>query len=232
MKESEIKIIIKEILINLGADVCGIAAADSFTEAPEGFRPSDIYANCRSVIVFGKAMPKGTVKVSPRIIYQHFNSLNAAELDRITYNASVEIERQFNCIAVPVPSDGPYEYWDAEKTEGRGIISMKHAAVLAGIGTLGKNTLLMNDKYGNMLNIGAVLTDLSLQPDPPAEKICLKGCRKCIESCPACAISDNGVDQLLCRKYTYGKNARSFDIVNCNKCRTVCPLAFGKIDSK
>ena len=33
-------------------------------------------------------------------------------------------------------ADGPYEHWDSDKLEGRGLLSMKHMAVQAGLGTL------------------------------------------------------------------------------------------------
>ena len=48
------------------------------------------------------------------------------------------MKRDFHGVAVPIPADGPVEYWDEEELEGRGILSMKHAAVNAGLGTLGK----------------------------------------------------------------------------------------------
>lgn len=212
---------IKEIFISLGADVCGIANIESFTDSLKGFNPADIYDGCKSVIVFAKRIPTGLAQVSPRIIYQHFNGISPVELDRIAYLASNEIESKFDAVAVPVPSDGPYEYWDEEKLEGRGLISMKHAAVLAGIGTMGKSTLLLNEKYGSMLTIGAVLTNLNLPSDIPAESICLKGCRICIDNCLVHAIDENGVNQKLCRKHAYAVNARGFDVVNCNRCRTM-----------
>jgi hypothetical protein len=43
---------VKEILMNLGADICGIASADAFTKAPRRFHPRDIFAGCKSVAVF------------------------------------------------------------------------------------------------------------------------------------------------------------------------------------
>ena len=36
----------------------------------------------------------------------------------------------------PIPCDEPYEFWDDEKKHGRGILSLKHAGVLAGLGTI------------------------------------------------------------------------------------------------
>lgn len=219
---------IKEIFINLGAEVCGVANIDLFIDTPKGFHPTDIYPDCKSVIVFAKKIPRGLAYVSPRIIYQHFNSISPVEVDRIAYLASNEIEKIYKVITVPIPSDGPYDYWDAKNLEGRGIISMKDAAVLAGIGTLGKSTLLLNSQYGNMLSIGAVLTNLNLPSDAPAENICIKGCSLCIDNCPVNAINEYGVNQKLCRKCAYASNDRGFDVVNCNKCRTICPMAFGK----
>ncbi len=218
---------IKDIFIKHGAEICGIANVELFADVQIGFHPTDIYKGCKSVIVFAKPVPKGTALVNPRIIYNHFNGIGPVELDRIAYYAANEIEGLFNAIVVPVPADGPYEYWDEENMEGRGIISMKHAAALAGIGTLGKSKMLINSKYGTMLSIGAVLTNLDLLSDSPAKDNCIKGCRICIDNCPANAISEQGVNQKLCREHTYAKNGRGFDVVHCNKCRVKCPMVFG-----
>ena len=137
------------------------------------------------------------------------------------------MEKEFDCWTVPLPSDAPYEYWEKENRTGRGLVSMKHAAVNCGLGSIGKSTLLLNEQFGNRLNIGIVLTDLALQPDDFAKEVCIPNCRKCIESCPAHAINENGVNQKLCRLNTYGKNERGFETVDCNKCRSVCPSALG-----
>ena len=219
---------IKSILLESGADLCGIANISAFSEAPEGFRPTDIAPDCRSVVVFAKPVPRGTALVSPRIVYQRYNSIALQELDRIAYLAANRIESTISgARVVPLPSDNPYEYWVPERMEGRGILSMKHAAVLAGLGTLGKSTLLMNHDYGNMLCIGAMLTNLDLPSDPPAEAVCPEHCRLCIDNCPAGAISERGVDQMLCRKRAYSVNSRGFDVVDCDLCRMKCPRAFG-----
>ena len=175
---------IRELFLNLGADICGFAHIDRFSEAPEGFRPTDIYDDCRSAIVFAKAIPKGLTKVSPRIIYKKFNGMMPGLLDNIAYQAAMELERYYGATAVPVPADDPYDYWDEANQQGRGVLSMRHAAWMAGLGTLGKNTLLLNEDYGNRLCIGAVLTDLELASDPLAKEQCLPNCRICLDSCP------------------------------------------------
>lgn len=223
---------IKEMVLGFGADVCGVANIERFSKAPEGFHPCDIFPECKSVIVFGIALPKGLAKVEPRLIYAHFNYSACPTVDSISFKTAKEIERLYGGNAVPLPSDNPYEYWDADKLEGRGLISMKHAAVLAGLGTLGKNTLLLNNTYGNMLTLGATLTDIDMVSDPLAESICIDGCNLCIENCPSQALEHNGVNQFNCRRNTYGTNARGFDVVNCNRCRTICPMRFGKRKSE
>ncbi|MBP7460631.1 MAG: epoxyqueuosine reductase [Candidatus Delongbacteria bacterium] len=219
---------IKALVLSLGADVCGIAAMDRFANTPAGFHPRDIFQSCRSVIVFGVALPKGLTRIDPRLIYGHFNYLTCPETDRIALLTAREMERQYGGYAVPLPSDTPCEYWDADNMEARGLISMKHAAVWAGLGTLGKSTLLLNEQYGNTLTLGAVLSELDLPSDPPAVNLCLENCRLCLDHCPSGALTGEGVIQRKCRLHTYGTTARGFDTVNCNICRIICPMRFGK----
>lgn len=218
---------IKEIILSLGADVCGIANIGNFAAAPEGFSPSNIYKNCKSVVVFGKSLPKGVVEVDPRFIYGHFNYFSCDVVDSIAMEGAKIIEKQFSAVAIPMPSNSPYEYWEEESLTGKGLISIKHAAVLAGIGQLGKNTLLLNPEYGNMLTIGAILLDIDLKSDEECKKICIENCRKCITKCPVQAIGNGSVNQSLCRENTYGKTERGFEIVKCNNCRSICPMKYG-----
>ncbi len=218
---------VRKAVTALGADVCGFAHIDRFAKAPKGYHPADIMKECRSVVVLGVALPKGLFEVAPRLVYGHFNDDVCREVDRIAFAAAKWIEKRFGGKAVPVPCDAPYEYWDADNMEGRGLISMKHAAVCAGLGTLGKSTLLLSRDYGNRLIIGAVLSDLDLESDPYAQSICVDGCRLCIESCPSGALDGTRAEQKKCRLNTYGITARGFDTVDCNTCRTVCPRKYG-----
>ena len=217
---------IKKIILNKGADLCGIANIDRFADAPAGFHPLDIYKECKSVIVLAKRLPKGLAYVNPRIAYNHANELNINLVDKITYEASIAIE-QLGCVAVPLPCDGPYEYWEKDNLRGKGLLSMRHAAVLAGLGSLGKNTLLINKLYGNFLTLGAILTNLDLKSDPLSEELCIENCRLCLDNCPVQALDGKTANQKLCRPHTYTANDRGFSVVNCNKCRTICPRKFG-----
>jgi hypothetical protein len=46
---------IRNLILSLGADVCGFARIDRFADAPVGYKPTDIFPDCRSVISFGSA---------------------------------------------------------------------------------------------------------------------------------------------------------------------------------
>lgn len=218
---------IREKVLSYGADICRIAGIERFEGAPEGFHPRDIFPGCKSVIVFGLALPKGLYMVDSKLIYAHFNNFACPQVDHIAYQTANFLEKKYHVTGVPIPCDGPYDYWDVEKMEGRGLLSMKHAAVLSGIGTFGKNTLLINKDYGNRLIIGCILTDMLIESDELDVGTCLEHCNLCLQNCPVGAIGKDEVEQKLCRINSYGKTLRGFDTVECNRCRTICPVRFG-----
>jgi len=66
-------------------------------------------------------------------------------------------------------------------------------AVHAGLGELGRNNMLIADRHGSRVRIGAVTTDVPLTYDAPVSlgvrEFC-EACRKCAQSCPPRALSD------------------------------------------
>lgn len=97
---------IKKYILSYGADICGIANMDRFSDAPEGFSPADIFEACKSVITFGLALPRGLTKVESRLIYGYFNGDVCHEIDKIALKGAKLIESEFGGIAVPIPCDG------------------------------------------------------------------------------------------------------------------------------
>ncbi len=219
---------IQEIVKSLGADACGVATIDRFSNSPKGFNPVDVYEKCKSVIVFLKKMPSEAIMANSPVPYTHAAYLTYSELDRIGLNLCRKLEEN-GIASVPVPTDTPYLYWDAKRTHGMGIISMRHAGYLAGLGFLGRNTLLINKDFGNMAYISAVLSSANLEPSPLAdEQNCPPNCKICLDSCPSQALDGNTVNQARCRKTSFIKTERGFDIYTCSKCRQMCPLRLGK----
>ncbi len=218
---------VKQMLLNMGADACGIANIDRFTSCAKGFHPTDIYPACRSVVVFLKRLPWGMLMADPRIVYRQAVVFTNLELDRIALAASLAME-QFGGEAVAVPSEMPYLYWDPELMEARGVISLRRAAVFAGLGQAGKNLILISPQLGTMVNIGAILTNLDLRSDPYAVNLCIPECRLCIDSCPPRALDGGRLDAKKCRSYSIGYTPGGFEACTCNRCRTVCPVALGE----
>lgn len=218
---------IKEIAADLGADLCGIASPDKFNNAPKGHHPLDIYPDCKSVIVFAKRVPHGSIHAENCIPYTHANNVITQLVDNLGLELCRVLE-DLGITTVPIPSDDPSEHWEADEQYARGILSLRHAGYFAGLGVMGKNTLIINEKYGNMIQIGAVLVDLTLENDHIANyEGCLEKCSLCIDSCPQKALDRTTVDQKLCRELSNFVTERGFNLKKCNLCRTVCPHCLG-----
>lgn len=219
---------VKETASRLGADLCGIAGVERFLEAPKGFHPRDVFQDTKSVVVIARRFPEGPFHANSPVPYTIANNIILNDVIRISCELCIELEKTGGLTAVPVPSE-PYEYWDANRQEGRGILSLKHAGLLAGLGFMGRNHLLTNPTYGNRIVLGAALLDIELESDPINDRIlCGKGCTICIDSCPVQAISATGVNQKLCRTHSGQINARNWFLYSCNTCRKICPHGAGK----
>ena len=218
---------IKKRAIQYGADICGVALVARFVDAPKGFHPCDIYPDCRSVVVFASHFPLSTLQAKTNAPYTLVRNKMVDKLDWISFHVSGELETE-GVVSVPIPSAEPYEYWDAGRNHGRGILSLKHAGVLAGLGVFGKNTLLINEKFGNMIWLGAILVSIDLEPDPIASyEGCISGCTVCIDSCPQHALDGITIDQKLCRERSNSCTDGGGWVLSCNICRKVCPYHKG-----
>ncbi len=214
---------VKELAFRLGADVCGIADVERFPNAPKGFHPVDILPETKSVIVFGKQFPKGVFRSKTNTTYMLTREHLLRAVDGIAVQLVSELEQE-GFYAVPIPSAEPYEYWDAVNREGRGILSLKHAAALAGLGSIGKSTLLINRTYGNRLWLGAVLTDAELDADEIGKSLCPDGCRICLDTCPQQALDGVTIVQKKCREICFASSEGGGGYYACNLCRSQCPF--------
>ncbi len=218
---------VEQIATSLGADLVGIAPVSRFADAPPGFHPTDIYAKTESIIVVAVQVPSEPLFARSPIPYTHLNSLCVQKVDLLVYDLARHLERQ-KIRTVPLPSDDPSEFWDAENERAQGVLSMRHAGMLAGLGKLGRNSLLINDRYGSMIQMGALLTREVIDPSPLAGyEVCPPDCRACINACPEHAINNQSVIQKRCRSASSVPNARGFVIKKCYECRKKCPHVRG-----
>lgn len=190
---------IRRFLLGRGMDLVGFADAARF-QAPQGHNPTDILEGCRSVVVFAKAIPKGIFEARQFRFQLYLNAYERyfATMDELALELSSWLEER-GYLSVPIPSCTPIP-----RRNGlyRGILSLKHAAELAGLGKFGKNQLLLNDRYGPRLRLSALLTRAELEPDPPGEEpLCPESCSICLEVCSPKAIRPHGFDQPRCLQH-------------------------------
>ena len=218
---------LKEKAIELGASVVGIADARKFDEAPEGHRPRDVLEDATAVISMGVAQPRAVIQRAMPTQYTRNIFTTAGMCDGIASQMSLWIEDQgFDAI----PISARFLYMDGLTGLFRGDLSHKHAAMLAGLGEIGLNTLLINPTYGIRLMLVSVVTNAPVLPDSPyTESLCPRSeCLKCVTACPVKAISSSGeIDKEKCAKY-YRRYPdiyfETWGLYFCRECRTVCPV--------
>ena len=110
----------------------------------------------------------------------------------------------------------------------------RYWAQRAGLGWIGKNHQLIIPRAGSMFFLGEIFLPYEFDSyDSPIPSRC-GNCRRCIEACPTCAITDEwGFDSEKCLSYQLienrgelseqAKQSMGTTIYGCDRCQTACP---------
>ena len=218
---------IKEYALNAGAGVVGIAATKAFVSAPDGFKPTDIMPDCLSVIVLGCPVPREAILAEDTVGFIDVRNAVNKKVTGIANDLEKWLKGQKYKAKSVSGMSGKWVERDGVKRQV-GPISLKHAAELAGLGVIGRNYLLTNPQYGNLLWFSAVLTDADLAPDQRIDHNFCDGCNICTEACPTGALDDYPMtfQRKKCEGTMFKMVDKKWEIM-CFNCRKLCPYCLG-----
>lgn len=160
--------------------------------------------------------------------FHHYRTMNTL-IDQITLRTTLLIQEWgYKALAVPASQTvkdlcQPYS----------SIFPHKTAAVLAGLGWIGKNGLFISNHHGPRVRLGTVLTNMELPFENKIIENKCGQCKKCVESCPALALTGKKweagcsrsdiVDAKACSEYMNAKFKHIGRGSVCGICIKVCP---------
>ena len=242
----------------LGFDLCGVVRAEKFPELqrmpewlakgyagemkyladPRRSDPHAVMAGIQSVIVcllnYNTARPPSTDCAVPLD-----NTRPSGWISRYAWGDDYHavLRERLDALAESLRDrfTGPF---GARAYVDTGPVQERVLAKYAGLGWLGKNTLLLNQMLGSFFFLGVILTTLDLEPtlasdELPPPDLC-GSCRRCLDACPTQAFVEPYVmDARKCISYLtielrgaipeVLREAMGNHVFGCDICQDVCP---------
>lgn len=196
---------LRQIALENQMDYFAAAPVNRWDNAPAEHRPKDFLPDARTVIVMGKRIPQGEI-ASNTLAYDGgirdgilsymifgYNKLNDV-LNLALYHIGLYIEDELGAKAFFIPASTPRDEYAM-----MGVMSNRHAAVIAGLAVFGWNGLAITPDYGPRVRFCQIITDLEMEYDEMLEpdSICDRSkCRICIDVCPVHAFPETDAHTL------------------------------------
>jgi epoxyqueuosine reductase len=224
------KSFIQEMKRELDVDLIGVASVEQSISNELKEKAAALLPGAKSVVVMGKEIYKEVIAlVSPSkevgeakggdLLANHSEYLNSC-LARAVH----ELARLFKhdgYRSLPLPAVAP-----TDQRFLTAIFSFKHAGQLAGLGTIGRHSLLITPEFGPRVRLACLLTEAEVDSAPLAANNFCTACDACIQSCPAHAlqIPQEGeicsINRFACRTYRQAG-------LTCSMCMKACAEVTG-----
>lgn len=202
---------------------------------PRRTHPRDLLPNARSAIVVAAAYYDGDHPEAP------VGAGKTGKIARYAWGRDYHLVMKENLaqlaeeIAALARENGIEENIESLACVDSKPIDERSLAVRAGLGFIGKSTLLIDPEGGSWMLLGVLLTSLELPPDEKIKKLPSCGsCRHCIEACPTAALSPYSMDPRRCISYLTIelraaipeelKSKMQEWAFGCDICQEVCPF--------
>lgn len=192
---------IRQYGIELGADVVGFAAIEDYKSerTPD---PKTILSGVKSMIVLGYRENHGAVE-SENTRISMMSRMGSMELSlKNNYLLARYIEKDSGTKAAPISFSYPIDM-ESPHMGSVADVSLRHAAVAAGLGVFGRHNLVINPSFGTRIIFTAILSELPLESDEPIKEEFCNDCGLCVEECPVGAIDEEGkTDFMKCLNHS------------------------------
>lgn len=208
---------VKQLALSSGFDLAGVCDPAALGPPPE-------FDWAKSLIVLGYATLDETLDASMRMEFD-----GTRKWSKWIYEI---IEAGALRLCVKLTEEG----FRAVATKRPNLV---RAGVLAGLGSAGKNEMLVTERFGPRVRLITVATDAELKFDSPFEKELCRECDLCIKACPTGAFTPEGFDRKRCigefspseelaeKQRRTLKYLTHFARIQCIDCMVSCPIGRG-----
>lgn len=188
---------LKDYLLNLGVSDVGFSKIDF--DAPNGLP----YA-VTVVVRLSEAIIAEIENAPTYTYFNHYRTVNAF-IDRTLLQCGLYLQKKgYKYITVAASQSINSNGWNYS-----GRFSHKQAAVSAGLGSIGKNSLFIHKEFGSAVRLGTIFTDCPFDVSDFQEIDMCGECTLCVDSCPSNAILGKKWSKNISRD-------KIFDAENCS----------------
>jgi epoxyqueuosine reductase len=215
----------------LDVELLGVVSMEASTPEELKSRATSLLPGVKSVVVVGKEVYKEIVSLLKpskeagaaeygELLGPHAEYLTG-RLNKAIYDLAALFKKE-GYRSLPLPAAG----CPLDQRFLTAIFSYKHAGELAGLGTIGKHSLLITPEYGPRVRLACLLTEAPLEGSLRKSKDYCIHCDACIRECPANALykpqqnEPYSMNKFACHTY------RQMGIA-CSICMRACDEALG-----